>query len=486
MLFDIAVVGRGIAGMAAAMEASKAGYRTAVFYDNAINSTSLAYEGVLRLPSDTQILKQNIQSHSYGIAKDEIVKAISDAYEDNLKELESLFQIVNAKPIGRKHRHGGLGFLADMEKTCVSHGVRFINGKVANICTNNGKVSAIQVFIFPKLITIQCKAVILAAGGGLGNVYASTDNYLSYCTPGHILALNAGAKLRDMEFISFHPFGVVGKCTHHNTTPIYTFFNIGVKTQIFGTSNEKRLELVEDLISSRTSEKNAHDNIFKIALEVHRHGGAYFFNKQGQREDLKVVAHSLIGGVDTNSRFETSVQGLYSIGELTGGLNGAGRMPGMALLEGFISGRLVANSAMLYADNNTSSDIDDQQLIPETTRAGLFATLLDHVRKLADQAVFIERNEAMLANCEKQLREMISTIKTKELAQYIEYDIAELLLTIVMASRMRTESRGFFQRTDYPDTDPALHKSILISRDSNSGQIACSWEQRDSELCPMK
>ena len=158
----------------------------------------------------------------------------------------------------------------------------------------------------------------------------------------------------------------------------------------------------------------------------------------------------------------------------------------MALLEGFISGRLVANYAIPYTQNSMLAAIDEQQLIPEATRPGLFTVLLDQVQRLADQAVFIERNEAALANCEKQLREMISTIKTKELAQYIEYDIAELLLTIVMTSRMRTESRGFFQRTDYPDTDPALHKSILVSKDSNSKQIKCVWEQRDNEPCPME
>ena len=475
---DIVVVGRGIAGLTAAMEASKTGKKVAVIYNTEACSTSLAYEGVLRLPADKQELKQKIRSHSHGIAKEELVKVIADAYDDNFqKELESHFKIVNAKPVGKKHRHGGLGFLADMEKICVLHGVQFINGKVANICTNKGNVSAIQVFIFPRLITIRCKAVILASGGGLGNVYESSDNYRADCTPGHILALNAGAKLRDMEFISFHPFGVIGQKTHHNTTPIYTFFNIGVRTKIFGVSNGKRLELVEDLISSRTSAKNAHDNIFKIAREIHRHGGAYFTNKRKQQEQVNVVAHSLIGGVDTNSRFETSIHGLYSVGELTGGLNGAGRLPGMALLEGLISGRLVAGHAMLYAQNHSFSAVDEQQLIPETTRAGVFTTVLDQVRRLADESAFIERNEAKLANCEKQLQKIISVIETKELAQYIERDIAELLLAIVMASRMRSESRGFFQRTDYPETNPELQKSILVSRDADSGQLKCAWEQ---------
>jgi len=476
-LFDVVVVGRGIAGLTAAMEASNAGKKVAVIYNTEVNSTCLAYEGVLRLPGDKQELKEKIYSHSHGIAKQALVTVIADAYDENLKKLESLFQIVNAKPIGKKHRHGGLGFLADMEKICLLNDVKFINGKVANICTENGSVSAIQVFIFPRLIVIQCKAVILASGGGLGNVYNSSDNYRAYCTPGNILALNAGAKLRDMEFISFHPFGVIGQKTHHNTTPIYTFFNIGVRTKIYGVSNRERLELVEDLISSRTAEKNAHDNIFLIACEIHKHNGAYFINKRGQREDVKVVAHSLIGGVDTNSRFETSVHGLYSIGELTGGLNGAGRLPGMALLEGFISGRLVADHAVLYAESNTVLSVDELQLIPGTTRAGVFSRVLDKVGKLADQSVFIERDEAKLAYCEKQLHNIISDIKTKDQAQYIERDIAESLLTIVISSRMRTESRGFFKRTDYPQTDPEMQRSILVSKDAYTGKIKCYWEQ---------
>ncbi|MCK4587975.1 MAG: FAD-binding protein, partial [Gammaproteobacteria bacterium] len=87
---DIVVVGRGIAGLTAAMEASKTGKKVAVIYNTEACSTSLAYEGVLRLPADKQELKQKIRSHSHGIAKEELVKVIADAYDDNFqRELES-------------------------------------------------------------------------------------------------------------------------------------------------------------------------------------------------------------------------------------------------------------------------------------------------------------------------------------------------------------------------------------------------------------
>ncbi|MHC4322346.1 MAG: hypothetical protein ACYST3_08735, partial [Planctomycetota bacterium] len=116
-----------------------------------------------------------------------------------------------------------------------------------------------------------------ATGGGVGNIYESSDNSRTDCTPGPILALNAGAQLRDQEFISFHPFGIVDYSTYHNTTPIFTFFNIGVRTKIYSKKTGRRVDFIEDLISSRTAEKNAHDNIFQIAHEVWRNGGVYFY-----------------------------------------------------------------------------------------------------------------------------------------------------------------------------------------------------------------
>lgn len=478
--YDVVIIGKGIAGLTSAMEVSQNGSSVAVIYDNSDCSTKLAYEGVFRFTENSNELKEKIKEYDGGLAKPELLAHFIKAYKESCHDdLKQLFPLVNATPIGKKHRLGGPGILEDLETLCVFNKVKFINGKTVKICTSDGNVSAVQAFCFQRLITFRAKCVIIAAGGGIGNIYQTTNNAVSPCTSGAILALNAGARLRDMEFISFHPFGIIDHYTLHNTIPIFTFFNIGVKTNIYSKKTNQRVGFIEDLISSRTLQKNAHDNIFKIAQQVWSNEGIYFFktrNNIQQKFEAKVVAHSLIGGIDTNSCFETSVNGLYSVGEATGGLNGASRIPGMALLEGFVSGKQAGKSASIYANNKNHLQINKDELIPSSTNFGMFSSLIDEIRRISDAAIFIERTEHDLLHHEEKLLSLIRRISRKELAQYIEYDIAELVLIIIKASLLRKESRGFFIRSEYENIDPGMEKSIVVEKKTPTSEAHVLWE----------
>ncbi|MHC4322345.1 MAG: FAD-binding protein [Planctomycetota bacterium] len=182
------------------------------------------------------------------------------------------------------------------------------------------------------------------------------------------------------------------------------------------------------------------------------------------------------GGIDTNSKFETSVNGLYSIGEATGGLNGASRMPGMGLLEGFIAGKQAGRTVCDYANNVSYPSINSDQLIRASTMFGRFSNLTNQTRKIADAAIFIERTKHDLLKYQKIVLSLMSSIKRKEIAQYIEYDIAEMVLTIIKASLLRKESRGFFFRKDYPNTDQHMEKSIIIEKKASDNQLNVFWE----------
>jgi aspartate oxidase len=478
--FDVVVIGKGIAGLTAAMEATASGARVAVIYDSPICSTSLAYEGVFRSFSSQTELEQKIREYSAGLTKSALLRNFSRSCGLPLQdELQEIFPLVGAPPVGRKHKLGGPGIVADLEARCLSSGVAFLNGKVARICASGGAVSAVQSFVFPRLLTIKCKSIILAAGGGIGNIYDSSDNTVSYCSPGAILALNAGARLRDLEFISFHPFGAIDRRTFHNTIPIFTFYNIGVRTMIYGAGTHKRMELVEDLISTRSEAKNAHDEIYLIAREVWKAGGAYFYERNDHSlpaTRLKVVSHSLIGGIDTDPNYETRVRGLYAVGESAGGLNGAGRMPGMALLEGFVSAKTAARSACEYCNRHGRTEIDGAEALPHSVRFGMFTDLIGKARLIADRSIFIERDESELELAAQNLENLISSIPRKTLAQRVERDIAEFILLIARASLMRKESRGFFSRRDHPEQQPSMQKSILITKATADSDAELSWE----------
>ncbi len=478
--FDIVIIGKGIAGLSAAAEASKHGANVALIYDNAISSTTLAYEGVFRLTNDGKELKSKVESVSCNLENSDLLASFTETYQHtDRKEIIDIFKLVNASPIGKKHRLGGAGIISDLELSCISNQVRIINGSVIKICTSDETVSAVQCFCFPKLITLATKSVVIASGGGIGCLYHSTNNAASSYIPGPMLALSTGAKIRDMEFISFHPFGVIDHYTYHGTTPIFTFFNIGVRSEIYSIKTNRRIEFIEDFISSRTNDKNAHDNIYKIALEVWKNNGVYFFHgpKGKQRRiELNVVAHSLIGGIDINENYETCIKGLYAIGESAGGLHGAGRMPGMALLEGYISGKKAGLSASTYANTTKLNTLDKSTLIPESTHFGMFSDAINNIRTISDQSIFIERSEHKLLAAKQQIRILLNDINKKHISQYIEYGIAEMALSIIESSLMRKETRGFFTRTDYQDLDAEMGRSILINKNPSTSELELSWK----------
>ncbi len=483
--YDVVIIGKGIAGLSAATEATKQGASVAIVYDNQESSSSLAYEGVFRLSENSEEFEDKVFKYSCGLAKRDLLSSFFKAYKESLySELKEIFPLGNAQPVGKRHRFGGPGILGDLEERCRANNVEFINGKAVKIGTADNRACAVQVFCYPRLYTYATKSVIVASGGGIGNIYESSDNIRTNCTPGPILALNAGAKLRDMEFISFHPFGVDNYMTFQNTTPIFTFFDIGVRTKIYSKKTGERVPFIEDLISSTKEYKNAHDEVFQIAQEVWRNGGVYFYKGRSdnqKRYDARVVAHSLNGGIDTDANYETAVRGLYSVGEATGGLNGASRMPGMALLEGFIAGMQAGKSVTSYANNTNLPDIDFDDLIRTASRFGKYSNLTNQTRKIADAAIFMERSEPDLLKYQDKILALMSDITKKEIAQYIEYDISEMVLAIIKASLLRKESRGFFYRTDYPNIDQTMEKSILVEKNTSDNQLNVFWENNQQQ-----
>ncbi len=477
--YDVVVIGKGIAGLTAAVNAAARGASVALVYHSTLCSSHLAYEGVFRFPENIDELAHMVREHGCGLADPKLLAAFFHHYRDfGQDDLERIFPLAGAKPIGKKHRLGGPGILADLEHLCNSTGVTFIRGTVVKIDAPDGILSAVRMYHVRRLITIQAKSVIIASGGGIGNIYGTSDNCAACCPPGTALALNAGARLRDLEFISFHPFGAIGCRTHDGTTPVFTFFSIGENTEIYSNETNRRIPFIEDLIATRTADKNPHDNIFRIARTVWQNNGIHIFkNIRGslQRINLSVVAHSLIGGIEVNADFKTAVNGLYAAGEAAAGLNGAGRLPGMALLEGYISGKQAGINAADHAGKSGFYPVDPDGFFPASMRFGMFSNLTDTIKQIADAALFIERTAAGLQLARKRLLKLQSGILKNHLAQHIENDLLETALAMVDASLLRKESRGNFSRQDFPGMDPGMQRNIVIQKNRPDSEITVSW-----------
>lgn len=478
--YDVVIIGRGIAGLTAALHAADKGASIAVVYHSPLCSSKLAYEGVFRFPENIDELETMVCDHGCGLSDPELLTAFFKHYRnDGQTDLKRIFSLSSAKPIGKKHKLGGPGILADLERLCSLKNITFINGTAIKISSSDQKVSAVQIYYLTRLVTLKTKSVIIAAGGGIGNLYHTTNNAPACCPTGISLALNAGARLRDLEFISYHPFGAIGCHTPDSTTPVFTFFNIGVNTKIYSNKTDRRVPMIEALIATRTASQNPHDNIFKIAREVQHHNGIHIhktIRDSCQRINLSVVAHSLIGGIDINTEFMTNVNGLYAAGESAGGLNGAGRLPGMALLEGYMSGKQAGIQAADYAAGNGYCPIDPDACYPSSTRFGMFTNIPEEIKRINDSAIFVERTENDLRLAAKRLASLKSGIIREDLAQHIEYDLVETALIMIKASLMRKESRGNFFRKDFPVIDPAMQQNIMAQKKTPEAEATVFWQ----------
>lgn len=454
--YDIVIIGKGVSGLSAAIGAIDKFAKVLVVSDSNISSTVLAEKGVFRLSKDRDAMYNRIMKYGDGIAKNDIVGIFVDLLKNAEERLEKVFSMSEAKHVGIQVEGGGPRVSMELEWIAKKKGVDFISGKVIKIAVADNRVSAVQVIWHTQLMTIRTKAVIIACGG-IGSVYSKTDNSREISIPGCSLALDAGAKLRDMEFIIFHPFSCNSRVTIFNTKPIYTFFDVK-KTKLFSSTGE-RLHTIESLINSG----EAHKLINEITKSMWKFNTVHFF-KDNEEIILEPAQHSLIGGIDTDTSLMTCVDGLYAVGESMGGLNGANRMAGMSMAEGFLMGTKAGESAANYSSKKPLNELDEENLISSSLKCGFISrNIVNRIHDLADTTLFIEREEKSLLYCEEQLYKIMNEIKLSTLSGQIEMGIAMTAMAIVKASLLRKECRGAYYRSDYLECDPKYECSIEIT-----------------------
>ena len=279
----------------------------------------------------------------------------------------------------------------------------------------------------------QAKAVVLATGG-IGRAYKITSNSWEYTGDGLALAYHAGAELQDMEFVQFHPTGMVwpisvrgilvtegvrgeGGVLRNNEGRRFMFDDIPdlYKAQTADSEDEGWRYTQGDKNARRPPELLTRDHVARcINREVKAgrgtpHGGVFLdiawikerlpkaeeyikrklpsmYHQFKQLADLDITkepmevgptTHYMMGGirVDGDSQMST-VPGLFAAGEAAAGLHGANRLGGNSLSDLVVFGRRAGRYAAEFArSNSSSSGIDDEQL-QATAAAAL--TPFDH------------------------------------------------------------------------------------------------------------
>jgi aspartate oxidase len=380
----------------------------------------------------------------------------------------------------------GTSLFSQLLKATKASTVKRLKGKALQILPDGPFVVALM---DGKVVTISAGAVILASGGVQG-IYKFTDAPENLTGEGHIMALEAGASLIDMEFIQFYPLALV----EENLPTIFIYPDFPENTHLFNDAGE---DLVEKHFGGDQVLGNL-DNWDHLSIAVHREimeGQNVYMDfsrtRSGDWDDNSLtrlflaryvdgflerpirvapIAHYTIGGVRTNVDGETSVPRLYAVGELAGGLHGANRHGGTALAEclifGRIAGRHAADRAKGYRHPTSIPELVSDQHHGQPFEDH---TSIQSMRHLCQMTLGPLRTSDDMENAALSLKKMRGVADDLGWTHYDEYSKVTsykqaLLLTEIMRQFMlrRTESRGVHFRNDYPESrDQWLKKQVM-------------------------
>jgi L-aspartate oxidase len=309
-------------------------------------------------------------------------------------------------------------------------------------------------FYFP------ARAIVLATGGA-GGLYANTTNPLGSMGSGFVLGARAGARLRDLEFVQFHPTAMaVGR----DPMPLATEALRGEGAILLNDRGERFMadipgcELAPRDIVARAiwRQLDTGRQTYLDARSIGNRFSARFpavyalcmaagIDPARQFIPVTPAAHYHMGGIAVDERGRTSVEGLWACGEVAAtGFHGANRLASNSLLEASAFARWIA--ADIAASKTTRA------ARPQSVGATAVLTAADpgrvlQLRRLMMRDVGVIREEGALANA-------IEHLSGTAFGRGALADRALAGLFIAAAAHQRTESRGAHFRGDHADMRP--------------------------------
>ncbi|MHC4559658.1 MAG: L-aspartate oxidase [Planctomycetota bacterium] len=334
----------------------------------------------------------------------------------------------------------------------------------------------------------------ILATGGAGRLYRETTNPEIATGDGIAMAYRAGAVLRDLEMVQFHPTTLyIAGATRALITE--TLRGEGAvlldnKDRRFMKDYHDAAELApRDIVSRAILAQMRKTESTHVYLDVRHFDKAYFakrfpwINELLESFDIDIShdlipvrpsAHYMIGGVKTDSSAQTSIENLYACGEIAStGLHGANRLGSNSLLEGLVFGK-IAGQAVSQSKKAVAAHLKHiliKYQIPHSDRTRLDAAdVRNSLRALMWRNVGITRCEQPLVEAQDIIRFWQRYVMDKifDSPEGLEcQNMLTVCLLMAQSAQKRKESRGVHFRRDFPETDDENFKNhIEISKDN--------------------
>ena len=334
-----------------------------------------------------------------------------------------------------------------------------------------------------KFIALFAPVTVLATGGG-AQVFSQNTNPTASTGDGVAIAWRAGAKVRDLEFVQFHPTALAIK-----GAPRFLISEavrgegahlIDSKGDRFAFEYHPDGELAPRDVVSRAVfqhlQKTGEPTVFLDLSPIERDRIAYRFPniiKICQRWKIDLfsqpipvtpAAHYCMGGIITDTWGASSINGLYAVGESAStGVHGANRLASNSLLECFVFGVRLAEQVAVRLINRDR----DRNLVPfndlDFTDANIssesqdrIAAIHQELRELTWRSAGICREGETLQEAIAQIQNFqqeIVTLQNKTRLWIETRNLIDFACLLVKSALFRTESRGAHFRLDYPNTE---------------------------------
>ena len=326
--------------------------------------------------------------------------------------------------------------------------------------------------------------VTILASGGIGQLYKYTTNPQCATGDGFSICYRAGAVLRDMEFVQFHPTALaIDDPEHHNRFLISEAVR-GEGAKLCDKNNyeymkdyDERKELAPRDVVARANFTQMHktnstcvylnatklDNPKKRFPTISKKCAQYKIDIEKDFIPVAPAAHYFMGGIKTDLNGETSVKNLFAIGECAStGLHGANRLASNSLLECVVCAYKTAEYLKNKGQYLTPLPLKEGAVVGEfmsrdNACEGIVQNLKSALQKTMWQNVGIFRNEKSLNQALNDIEQIEREFNKSDYCDNIEeYELRNMLITsklVVKSALKRKESRGAHYRTDFLQSD---------------------------------
>jgi len=517
MKYDIVVVGSGIAGMRAAIEAKELGANVALITKSSPSANnSFMAKGGINAAFGNMGDEDNIFEHSketlkssMGIGNDESIRIFCEQAPAAVRDLSDYgvdFSKLDDGKLAQRPFGGskfkrtvyasdetGPAIMKALHKVIKDYDIDIIKNNMAiNLVSKNNIISGVTLLdeVTQKVVVCEGKSVILASGGFASLYKNYTSNVRDATGDAIAMGLRAGLKAMNLEFVQFHPTGLEG-----------TNFLLSEAARAEGG------KLVDENGEFFVDELNTRDFVTRAIFKEMQKGKKVYLDLRDVPTDIldtklsgikkrvkalkkidvskelipvSPVAHYTMGGIETDAIGRTSIEGLFIVGEAgDNGVNGANRLGGNSLSQGAVFGKISAYEAIKFSNKvkkfngvdyyDIMKDIELVEVARNLTKSIDVNEIRNKIGHILFKKLGIVRNGVTIKRAIDNFIEMEKDIGKEKLEKPVSIkailELQNALLVskaIAKSALKREESRGSHFRIDYPETDKKFEKNTLV------------------------